>query len=328
MQIPELRRRTTAALVEFAWREWAQLGVSASAPRSDRWAQDPEALLVFTLHVARGEPRLFDEVLDWLRLNGDLVSGRRLSRLSEHDEGRPLIGAAVEWAANHGSPLRIALRLEQARDPQPVFPDLRMPARADETFRRHGFLKAPTTPTLKSARPDSALPINLAFRLRQLFGVGARAEIVRFLLTTDVPDATTQEIADAAASVKRNVNEALGDLVASGQLGRHTTGNVARYSLDRRRWADFLGLDEHEIPAYRDWPRLLGALADVDRWLHDPRNDGLDDYLCASEARRLIDRLGNTLAQAGIAVARAGRGEDYWPSFVATVDAMVVALEV
>lgn len=327
MQIPELRKRTTAALVEFAWREWAQLGVSAAAPREDRWAQDPEALLVFTLHVARREPRLFDEALDWLRLNGDLVSGRRLTRLSEHDEDRPLIGAAVEWAADHGSPLRIALRPAQAGEPTTVFPDLRTPTRADETFRRHGFLKAPTSPTLKSARPDSARPINLAFRLRQLFGVGARAEIVRFLLTSDVPAATTQEIADAAASVKRNVNEALGDLVASGQLGRHTTGNVARYALDRPRWADFLGLEEHEIPTYRDWPRILRALAAVDRWLHDPRNEDLDDYLRASEARRLINRLDNSLAQAGIVVSREGRGEDYWPSFVATVDAMVVALE-
>ena len=121
---------------------------------------------------------------------------------------------------------------------------------------------------------------------------------MRFLLTSGAPTTTTREIADAAFSVKRNVNDALADLVASGQLGRHTTGNVARYSLDRRRWADFLGLDEHEIPAYRDWPRILGALADVDRWLHDPRNEGLDDYLRASEARRLVDRLGNTFAQA------------------------------
>ncbi len=328
MQIPELRKRTTTALVEFAWREWAQLGVSAAVPRRDSWAQDPEALLVFTLHVARHDPRLFDEVLDWLRLNGDLVSGRRLTRLSEHDEDRPLIGAAVEWAAGHGSPLRVALRPQRASEPQPVFPDLRTPTRADEAFRRHGFLKAPTEPTLKSARPDTAHPINLAFRLRQLFGVGARAEIVRFLLTSGAPRATTQEIADAAVSVKRNVNDALADLVASGQLGRHTTGNAARYSLDRRRWADFFGLEEHEIPTYRDWPRILGALADVDRWLHDPRNEGLDDYLRASEARRLVDRLGNTLAQAGIAVARAGQGEDYWPSFIATVDAMVAAFEV
>lgn len=327
MQIPELRNRTTAALVEFAWREWAQLGVFATIRQGDRWAQDPEALLVITLHIARREPRLFDEVLDWLRLNGDLVSGRRLTRLAEHDEGRLLIGAAVEWAAGHGSPLRVALRPAPEGEPQPVFPDLRTPTRADAVFRRHGFLKAPTEPTLRSARPDPHLPINLAFRLRQLFGVGARAEIVRFLLTSDNTSATTQAIADAAVSVKRNVNDALTDLVASGQLSRHTIGNVAQYSLDRPRWADFLGLDLHEIPAYRDWPRILGALAETDRWLHDPRNEGLDDYLRASEARRLVDRLANTLARAGIAVARGGRGEDYWPSFVTTVEAMVAALQ-
>ena len=138
---------------------------------------------------------------------------------------------------------------------------------------------------------------------------------------------TALAIADAAVSVKRNVNNALADLVASGQLSRHTTGNVASYSLDRRRWADFLGLKEHETPTYRDWPRILGALADIDRWLYDPRNEGLDDYLRASEARRLVGRPGNTLAQAGIAVGREGQSEDYWPSFVTTVEAMVAALQ-
>jgi hypothetical protein len=31
-------------------------------------AADPEALLLFTFEVGRNDPRLFDEVLDWLAL--------------------------------------------------------------------------------------------------------------------------------------------------------------------------------------------------------------------------------------------------------------------
>lgn len=326
MQISELRRRVTDALVEFAWAEWGQMGVSAAVRQVDGWSQDPEALLGFTLHVARGEPRLFDELLDWLRLNGDLVSGRRISRLAQRDEERALVGAAVEWAADHGSPLRVAPRQDRPGKPQLVFPKLRPPSRTDEAFRRNGFLKAPTKPSNKSARPDTTLPINFAFRLRQLFGIGARAEIVRFLLTTDAPTENTQAIADAALSVKRNVNDALNELVAAGQLARRTTGNVAWYSLDRERWANFLGLDESEIPTHRDWPRILWVLIEIDRWLNDPDNEILDDYLRASEARRLMDGLDNSLARAGIAIVRHGHGADFWPSFVTSLELILATL--
>ena len=326
MQITELRKRTAAALVEFAWDEWAQLGVFAAARRSDGWSQDPEALLVFTLHVARHDPRLFDEVLDWLRLNGDQLSGRRLSRLCLHDDERALVGAATEWAARHGSPLRLGRAPDATGDPQPLFPGLRTPTRTDDVFRRHGFLKAPTQPTLRSARPDPALPINLAFRLRLLFGVGARAEAIRFLLTSGLPRASTQAIADAAVSVKRNVNEALLDLVASGQVSRHVAGNVAWYAIDRRRWADFLGVQELDIPAHRDWRRILRALVEVDRFLGDPRNEQLDDYLRASEARRLFERLEGPLAHAGIMLERTGAGEAYWHTFVAGVEQLLATL--
>ncbi len=327
MQISELRKRTADALVVFAWNQWAQMGVLAEARRHDVWAQDPEALLVFTVQIARREPRLFDEVLDWLRRNGALVSGRRLSRLSQYDNARALVQACVEWAAAHGSPLRISARLEAgAASPAPLFPALRAPSRLDETFRRYGFLKAPTEPTLKSTPPDLELPINLAFRLRAHFGVGSRAEIVRFLLTSGVPWANTLAIAQAAVSVKRNVNDTLTDLVAAGELTRHTVGNEARYSIDRTRWAVFLGLNVDELPRHRDWPHLLWALREIDRWLGDPRSEELDDYLRASEARVLLDRVGDALAQAGVPVSSRGLAEEYWPSFVATVDAALETL--
>jgi hypothetical protein len=55
----------TQQLVSFAWDEWAQMGVLTAPTRVSRWAQDPEALIVFTLEIARREPRLFDETLDW-----------------------------------------------------------------------------------------------------------------------------------------------------------------------------------------------------------------------------------------------------------------------
>ena len=82
MLISELRERTRQGFLEFAWRQWAQAGLSANVTVLDDWAIDPEALILFTIAVARRDPRLFDEMLDWLTGNRRLLSMQRLRNLS------------------------------------------------------------------------------------------------------------------------------------------------------------------------------------------------------------------------------------------------------
>lgn len=65
MSISKIKEELQDRLASFLWAQWAQMGILASAERSDRWAADPEALLLLTFEVAREEPRLFEEVLDW-----------------------------------------------------------------------------------------------------------------------------------------------------------------------------------------------------------------------------------------------------------------------
>lgn len=330
MQTSVLRDRVATTLLDFARDEWAQFGVFLPSSRPpDSWAQDPEALLVFTLDVARDDARLFDEVLDWLRLNGGSLSGRRLSRLAHGDgfEGA-LVSAAVEWAVEHGSPLRRQIGVEpRSDDPVSVFERPGLPGRSDEIFLRHGLAKPVTRPSGRSSTPDLFLPINLAFRFRSLFGVSSRAEIVRFLLTSGVPDATTLAIAEAAVSTKRNVNDTLNDLAISGVIERFVIGNEARYGLDRSRWALFLGLTPDAVAAYRDWRSLLSALGEIRRWLRAPEIDELSEYLRASEARRLVARIKPALERAGIAVSERGIAAEYWPSFVETVENALAQLD-
>lgn len=82
MLISATRERLEAGLLSFVWDEWSQMGLLSEARRLSPWAQDPEALLLLTLEVARADPRLFDEVLDWLVRNEHLVSVRRLRTLT------------------------------------------------------------------------------------------------------------------------------------------------------------------------------------------------------------------------------------------------------
>jgi len=104
MQIADLRRTAPDRLLDFAWDEWAQMGVSAMARRTERSAQDPEALLLLTLEVAPADARLFGEVVDGLALNERLMSVQRLRNLCRDDADRTLAEAALAWFAHLTSP--------------------------------------------------------------------------------------------------------------------------------------------------------------------------------------------------------------------------------
>ncbi len=325
MSISALRTEVSERVVAFAWDQWSQLGVLARTDRRDRWAMDPEALVLFTLEIGRDDPRLFDEVLDWLVVNERLVSVQRLRNLAVDDADRALVDAALGWVAHWRPRARLTAtagagdeRLEAA---EPLFRATRVPTQQlDEAFLAHGFLKPTVEPSRNSQPPGPALPATFAFRLRHLLGVGARAEAVRVLLGVDAPNVTVQVVAASAGYAKRNVHEALASLRAAGVLHVVTVGNEQRFSAPRERWAALLGMEAGELPHHRDWPALLYALRRIVRWLADPRNEELSDYMRASEARQLVGEIGSDLQFAGVPIVDRGRpGAEYWEDFERTV---------
>jgi hypothetical protein len=325
MRISELRSEVSAQLLEFAWDQWAQMGVFATARRTDRWAADPEALLLFTFEIARADPRLFDEVLDWLVVNERLVSVQRLRNLCRDDADRSLVNASLAWTAQWRRRARLASRTggdqPHPDGDQPLFRDSRLRvARPDEAFRSHGWLKPRTEPSGKSRPPNLLTPTNFAFRLRQILGVGARAEVSRVLLTTDAARATAQVIAESAGYAKRNVQEALTALHSAGVIDAVTVGNEQRVSIPRDRWAVLLGLSVRDLPTHQAWPQLLHALRALVRWLEDDRHDTLSEYMLASEARTIADEITPELHYAGVRLGEGSRqGAEYWQDFVELV---------
>jgi hypothetical protein len=333
MSASTLRESVTTRLLGFAWDQWAQLGVFAPTSRRDQIAADPEALLLFTLEVGRSDPRLFDETLDWLLTNERLVSIQRLRNLCRDDDDRDLVEGALLWVARQQPRSRPAPQRARERrptDPRPLFYEVAREVREpDEAFVAVGFSKPATGPSGKSRAPDPDTPINFAFRMRHLFGVGSRAEVIRYLVTASVTDASALGIADAAAYAKRNVNETLTSLVASRIVTAYEQGNERRYYLDRAMWGQFLRFQPNGWPMYRDWPRILGAFRQVSRWLHDPAQDELTPYMLASNARTLMERLEPDLTPAVVALAPtpAQSGDDYWETFADTVQRSLATLE-
>ncbi|MFY9866471.1 MAG: hypothetical protein WAK58_21880, partial [Trebonia sp.] len=210
MPISEIRDKVSQGLLDFAWRQWSQIGVSTTVGGADRWAIDPEALILFTIGIARRDPRLFDEMLDWTAFNHELLSTQRLRNLaSRFPLPSGLVAAVIAWT-RQGTPtnLLVSDQAGPVRDREPVFsPDvLAFVSRSDPVFAEHGFIRPPAARTGKSHEPDPSLPVNLSFQLRHLFGPGGRSETMRVLLTCPDGPLDTARIADEAGFAKRNIS--------------------------------------------------------------------------------------------------------------------------
>jgi hypothetical protein len=330
MQLSTFRQNVKAELVSFAWEQWSRLGLFAPSGRDDRRVADPEALLLLSFEAGRDDPRLFDEVLDWLLVNERSISVQRLRNLSADDDDRRLVEAAIGWLAHWQPRGRFAARGSgaQAGAPEPLFRGLTREVRdPDPAFLAVGFVKPDAEPGRKSRQPDPLRPVALAFRLRLLFGVGSRAEVVRFLLTNPSHDHSVQVVAEAAGFAKRNVAETLTALAAAGLATTFGRGNERRYALDRPRWGELLGFEAGRWPEFRDWPRLLRVARVLRRRLEDPRLDELSPYMLASEARRFMTELEPELARLGLDRGeRPPQGEEYWGWFVARVEQALASL--
>lgn len=312
MQISVLRTTVNRGLLDFAWGQWSQLGVSASVTGADLWAADPEALILFTLGIAHWDPRLFDEVLDWVALNQKLLSIQRLRNLTARFPiDANLVAAVVAWTrepvptdvlVNEERPVKVQPKVNQTK--QPVFsPDvLGFVSKADPIFAEYGFTRPIVIRSGKSREPDLARPVNFAFRLRQLFGPGSRSEVMRILLTYRDGPLDAARIADEAAFAKRNASEALAAVAASGAISAAWSGNERQFRVRREPWAALLGIDD--MPTFVSWVHLLPAALEISTWLDEKAGSGESDYLLASQARSLIDKVGRDLQIAGVDIPR------------------------
>jgi hypothetical protein len=323
MKAETLSAEVVTALQELAWNQWAQLGLSGAIPEArEERAADPEALLLFTLEIGRTDPRLFDEVLDWLALNEPLMSSHRLRSLCANPMDRALVDAALDWTAGVRRPKsRAAERVTLGpAERQPLFPGhLRLGGDLDPAFARHGFVRPPVKPSRKSQAPRLTTPINFAFRLRRMLGVGVRAEVIRALLTIRAPRLSGKVIAASAGFDQRNVREGLSQLHDAGVIALVSLADERYYSIDRGAWAALLGLDggAPSIPFHHDWIQTHRALTQIVRWLQQPGLDELPPFVRASQARTLAEELTPDLRYAGVRTTPdAAHGAAFWDDFV------------
>lgn len=283
-------------ILAFVWRQWGQLGASVSVGRRDDWCQDPEALLAFTLEVARWDPRMFDETLDWLMVNGHELMRQRLKNLMVRDPKIPgdVIEAAFEVAdpKKNGakalpSPARNAIDLEPLfRGEGEVTSAFGPP---DPAFQAHGLMRPLFRRSGKSSAVRRKEPLALAFRLRAAFGASARSEALRYLLVRPGRQAGTVELADAALLSRFGLQKTLEDLAAAGlvQRGARSQRDLLWWLEDPSPFA-WLRAADGSLPTWVGWPSVFHGLALIWRWLLAPERAAESPYIQASGAKALM----------------------------------------
>lgn len=329
--LPEFKDRYLDRLLAFLWDQWSALGVAGYGITDDAWATDPEALVIFTCTLGRYDPRLFDEALDWINVNGKILNLQRLKTIAAREPfaGVPLLApiAAVmkqdkkylawRWK-NLASvpPPRAEESLFFQKDGAPM-------ARygtPEPVFHQYGYfrgkleLRGMTQPV--RVAPNSGLLV----KLRSLFGNTARAEIILYLLTHE--SGHPNEIARQTYYSQKTVQDTLVELAQSGLLGVSPKGKMKNYWVYPDKWREFLRLDQP--PQWVCWPLLFRALERVWLLISPPDFLKLEPLFQSSEVRRLMTELKPALEASGLPVTLMDEklypGEAYLPVFLDDLD--------
>lgn len=308
------------ALLAFLWRQWSALGVSGHARTDDHWLIDPEALLLFSTVVARRDARLFDEVLDWLQLNADRLNLQRLARLQkEHALGDATVLAAMAahltLAKAHPKWRTVAARTPapaSGAEPRPLFPHLPVIGRGDDTWLAWGWQRPPVELRGLSQAPRPDQPGTFLFKLRALFGLQTRAEVIAWLLAHETGHPA--EIARATGYFRGSIQSVLNELAASGHVFALRAGREKRFGLRHAEWRFLLTWsDAKAFPQWVAWDSYLAALRRVFDLVEHPRLVSMSPELQAIELRRALDavRLAKTGEAAALTPATTQTGSDY-----------------
>lgn len=273
--------RLTDNAIALAWSLWAELGASGWQRNHSSHAIDPERLILFTALLGDADPRLRDESTDWCIAYGRYVSAARLRNLLS----------------------------TQTPEVRATFADMAATVNAHSNLRWPSAAQArPYARTQRSAIADFTSPSLVVLRLRALFGVGARAEVVRAFLADPSARFSAADVAADAGYTKRNVAEALDALRAAGLLRVEALRNQRLFGLAGAEWLTSLpgGLPE-------SWPRWTSVFRVLEGLITGSRAaERMPARVRAVEASAVLRDLRHDLEQVGVRLSQEELGPDAW----------------
>jgi hypothetical protein len=213
------------ALLDWLWRSWISCGVAGhgGTARADT-VIDPEALLLASTLWARYDPRLFDEMLDWLCLHSSLINLQRLRNLHQTGFGdASVLSAIAAIIQKHSAQSKWKAVVQPQPETKTLAPLFLSFDGKDHNwgpteplFAAQGFHRGKMELRQMSQPPAPSLASNLWLKLRSLFGTSTRAEIILQLLT--IGPSTASDIARRSGFTGRSILITLREMALSGHL--------------------------------------------------------------------------------------------------------------
>ncbi len=261
---PEASASLRERVLDLVWSLWAELGVPGWARRHQDWAIDPEPLILFTAGLGESDARLRDECIRWCVRNSRSISVARLRNLLKPATPslRDHWGRFAATVNAHG-----AVGWPGATEPLPLRPSAR---EGLDDFRR-------------------AAAVSL--RLRAIFGVSARSEILLYFIAHQRTHATAADLAEIVSYSKRNVEKELEALRKGGMLGVERRRNrLEHFVVQPESLLLFAAPRPGFFPRWEAIFAVLGALME-----YEERVQAMAPAVAAVEARRLARELADAI---------------------------------
>jgi hypothetical protein len=284
-------------IIDFLWQQWGTLGVAGATPSKDDRIIDPEALLLFSLSGCRYEPRLFDEIIDWLFRNGRFMNVQRLQQIQKKYDFHcgPQLSAIAELLSKKTTyKLKWSgLAKKYYQEPtEPLFfgkdgSPLPCPQNKDANleFINHGLRRGQINLRGYSQSFDLYNPACLLLRLRALLGIHARAEILCLLASAKEVHPT--EAARQTAYYQKTIQTTLVEMSQSGVIQTRTSKKEKFYRL-KPDMLDALLKPNGQSPQWINWPDFLKIVETIWLKISELSMLKIDPLLLISELNKLL----------------------------------------
>jgi hypothetical protein len=269
VELASATRAVGDAVLDALWRQWAALGAGAAAGGTAHAVVDPEALVMASLWFLDDESRLGDVLASWVVLNAGLLSMQRLRN----------VAALFPTDAQDRVKGVARLALERGKD-----------------FRwkplvHHEVLALAERPgkTLSIAVPLERSAA-LMLRLRGLFGVGMRADVIAYMLSNHLDQVSAEDIATATVYNPTAVRRLLMQLSNAGGLQHIGSAIRPEYSIKGTPLARVAGSPASSLPKWRHTAQVFAAVTEYLAWHRTTKGRVVSPFALAVKADEIFSR--------------------------------------
>ncbi|MGH7427933.1 MAG: hypothetical protein ACREMW_03455 [Gemmatimonadales bacterium] len=274
--VTDLGNEVKEATLKYLWRQWHTIGATATGSGQANAIVDPEALILTSLWMLDFEKRLVDVATSWVKINSSLLSIQRLRNL--RDEFPKVVSERLSALAIVG--------MEDAKD-----------LRWKSLRKRQVHALGARDNRVRAVEVGSPSWATLFLQLRRGIGVGAKADVLTFLIGTSGHQGDWSSVAMIAEGTRYTpaaVRRVADDLAAAQFIRVPSTADSDRavqrmYNADPKAWAQLLRIGVAQT-GWGYWRERFVFIIDLLTWIHGFSEREVSAYARDVEARELLTK--------------------------------------